>query len=333
MISANNSPTLRAHTLIQQNVASIKDRLESARTEAVTGRAADIGRAVNGDTAKVNLLNEAITYSDDRTTVLDFEGGRMATAQAALENMRGIAADTVSSLRLASGSSSLNTKVVAEESAKAGLEDAVSRLNTSFGGRPLFGGDSGALPMGQASDILDAVRTIVAAAPDAASALADIETWFNDPAGGFETAFYQGGDGEAPTVELDKGERIATSLSADDQSLRDMLRGFAVTAIASEAPDDAARGAYQDAGGAILAGAGEGVLQLQSSLGVREERVAGALADHKAQSATLSIAYNGLTGVDQAAAATEMRLLETQLEASYLTTSRMANLSLLNYLR
>jgi len=333
MLNATNSPTLRAHTLIQQNVTSIKGRLETARSEAVTGQIVDVGRAVNGDTAKVNLLSESIAYAKDRTTVLDFEGSRMTTAQAALDGVRGHASATVSALLVATGAADSTAAQIAEQTARVGLEATVSQLNTSFGGRPLFGGDSGDTPLGGAGPMLDALRTLVASAPDTATALTDIETWFDDPAGGFATAFFRGGDGDAPTVELDKGERAATSLRADDQALRDVMRGLAITALATEETDETARSAMQGAGQDILNTAGGGILELQAGLGVQEERVAGARADHEAQSATLSIAYTGLTTRDQAEAATEMRMLESQLEAAYLTTSRMANLSLINYMR
>lgn len=333
MLTNANSPTLRAHTLIQQNVASIKGRLETARSEAVTGQIVDVGRAVNGDTAKVNLLSESIAYAKDRTTVLDFEGSRMTTAQTALDGVRGHASETVNALRFAASSSDSNTRQVAEQMAQGGLDDTIARLNASFGGRPLFGGDSGNPPLGGAGAMLDALRAIVDAAPDTGTALAQVETWFDDPAGGFATAFFQGGSGDAPTVELDKGERATTSLRADDQALRDVMRGFAITALAAEATDEASRDVMHTVGESVLANAGEGVIRMQATLGVQEERVAGARADHEAQSATLSIAYNGLTTRDQAEAATEMRLLESQLEAAYLTTSRMANLSLINYMR
>jgi len=332
MSALQSSPTLRAHTLIQQNITSIKGRLETARTEAVTGQVVDVGRAVNGNTAKVNLLSEAIAYADDRKNVLDFEGSRMSTAQATLTSLRDTAGDTVTALRFATQSSSDNTRELAESSALAGLEDTIGRLNGAFGGRPLFGGDSGNSPLGSAEDVLNAVRAIVASAPDAPTALTQIDTWFNDPAGGFETTFFQGGAGDAPTVELDKGERTATSVRADDEALRNMLRGFAVAAVAAETPSDADRDSFQQAGISILSETANGVLRLQASLGVGEERVAEAQAGHEAQVSTLSIAYNGLTGRDQAEAATEMKLLETQLEAAYLTTSRMANLSLINYM-
>lgn len=331
MLSPLGSPTLRAHTLIQQNISSIKDRLETVRSEAVTGRAANIAEAVDGDTAKVNVLSESIAYAQDRTSVLDFEGNRMATAQNAIGSARAQTEETLSALRL-----SPDANVVFEtatEAALSGLNDTVSRLNGSFGGRPLFGGDSGLSPLGSAEDLLTAVRDIFNAAPDAATALAETEAWFNDPAGGFQTTFYQGGDGNAPTVEIDRGERVTTSVRADDQAFRDLLRGFAVTALAGETGSDTGRDLVLAAGETILSGANDSAIQVQSVLGVREERVATALADHSAQVTTLGIAFNGLTGRDQAEAATEMRLLESQLEAAYLTTSRMSNLSLLNFLR
>jgi flagellar hook-associated protein 3 FlgL len=214
-----------------------------------------------------------------------------------------------------------------------GLSDTVARLNGSFGGRPLFGGDSGEAPLAGADEILDAVRGLLAAAPDTTTGLAAVEDWFDDPVGGFTTAIYRGGDGDGPTVEVDKDSRITTSLRADDQAFRDVLRGLTVTALAAEADTSSTRTAMLTVGQATLSRGSEDVLGLQSRLGVNEERAASALAEHEAQAATLSIAYNTLTGRDQAEAATEMRLLESQLEAAYLTTARMSALSLVNFLR
>lgn len=330
MISSLGSPTLRAHTLIQQNVSSIKERLEVVRSEAVTGRIDDVARAVGGDTAKVSLLQDSINYSEDRADVLRFESDRMSAAQSSIDAIRGQSSIVVDALRF--GESAPGALTIAQNAAIGGLDDTVARLNGSFGGRPLFGGDTGVAPISGSDEIINAVRTIVAAAPDATTALADVQSWFDDPAGGFQATVYQGGN-DAPTVEIDKGDRVATSLRADDVAFRDLLRGFAIAAVASDAPNDTTRTALFSEADSILSNASEAAIGIQASLGVNEERVFNAVADHEAKSTSLSIAYNGLTTRDQAEAATEMRLLESQLEAAYLTTSRMANLSLLNYLR
>lgn len=327
------SPTLRAHTLIQQSVSSIRERLDTVRTEAVTGRVADVGRAVNGDTAKVDRLSEALAYAEDRVAVLSFEGSRAASAQDVLGAVR----SQVEAVRfdglLSLGSTGDFTDETAANSGLSSFEDAIGRLNGEFGGRPLFGGDSGSIPLASADVILDDLRALIAAAPNTGTALGDIETYFNDPAGGFATSSYQGGTGDAPTVELSRGERVATTVSANDGALRDALRGLALVALSGEAADADARGQFLETGTSQLGGAVEGIIELQSRIGTREERIAMAQVGYEAQITSLNLATNALTGRDQAAAATEMRMLESQLEASYLTTSRLANLSLVNFLR
>lgn len=327
------SPTLRAHTLIQQSVSSIRERLDSVRSEAVTGRVADVGRAVNGDTGKVDRLTEALAYAEDRVSVLSFEGNRARSAQDVLTAVRdtteGVRGDALLALS-ASGSISDEAAAI---TGLSGFQDAVGRLNSEFGGRSLFGGDAGVTPLADADVILDDLRTLVAAAPTTDAALVDIAAYFDDPAGGFATNRYLGGDGAAPTVELSRTERVATSVGANDDALRDTLRGLALVALSGEAADADAQDSFLQAGADRLGSSIEDVIELQSRIGTREERIASAQVGYEAQITSLTLANNALTGRDQAEAATEMRLLESQLEASYLTTSRLANLSLVNYLR
>ena len=327
------SPTLRAHTLIQQSVSSIRERLDSVRSEAVTGRAADVGRAVNGDTGKVDRLTEALAYAEDRVSVLSFEGNRAQAAQNILSAVRSQAVDVRGDTLLALTASGEVSDEAAAIQGLSGFGDAIARLNSEFGGRPLFGGDSGVTPLADADVILDDLRTLVAAAATTTDAINDIATYFDDPAGGFATARYLGGDGAAPTVEISRTERVSTSVPASDNALRDTLRGLALVALSGEAADADARDRFLEVGASELGGAIEGVIELQSRIGTREERIASAQVGYEAQITSLTLANNALTGRDQAEAATEMRLLESQLEASYLTTSRLANLSLVNYLR
>jgi len=302
------SPTLRAHTLIQQSVSSIRERLDSVRSEAVTGRVADVGRAVNGDTGKVDRLTEALAYAEDRVSVLSFEGNRARSAQDVLTAVR----DTTEGVR---GDALLAL------SASGSISDEAAAITGLSG------------PLADADVILDDLRTLVAAAPTTDAALVDIAAYFDDPAGGFATNRYLGGDGAAPTVELSRTERVATSVGANDDALRDTLRGLALVALSGEAADADAQDSFLQAGADRLGSSIEDVIELQSRIGTREERIASAQVGYEAQITSLTLANNALTGRDQAEAATEMRLLESQLEASYLTTSRLANLSLVNYLR
>jgi len=327
------SPTLRAHTIIQNNVSSIRERLDAVRTEAVTGRAADVARAVNGDTAKVDRLSESIAYAEGRATALSFEGNRAKTTQTALNDVRAKLSNAQNAAVLGLSEMAPRALGTAASIGASGFEDAVARFNGEFAGRALFGGDSGTSPLAPADDIMAALRAVVAAAPDTATALTEIDAFFDDPAGGFATTVYQGGAGNAPTVEVSKSERVETSVRADEQSVRDTLRGFALMALSADAGSIDDKRAFLAAGNSAVGQATEGTVELQSRLGVREERIAVAQSGYQGEIASLSIAMNELTGRDQAEAATEMRMLESQLEAAYLTTSRMASLTLTNFLR
>lgn len=327
------SPTLRAHTIIQNNVSSIRERLDAVRSEAVTGRASDIARAVNGDTAKVDRLTESIAYAEGRATALSFEGNRAKTTQTALNDIRTRLTGAQNAAVLGLSEMAPQALTAAASVGASGFEDAVSRFNSGFAGRALFGGDSGLSPLAPADDIMSALRAVVAAAPDTETALTQINAYFDDPAGGFATTVYQGGAGDAPSVEISKSERVSATVRADEQAVRDTLRGFAIMALSGEASGLDDKRAYLAAGNAAVGQATDGTIEIQSRLGVREERIAVAQSSYQGEIASLSIAMNDLTGRDQAEAATEMRLLESQLEAAYLTTARIASLSLTNFLR
>jgi len=327
------SPTLRAHTALQERVSEIKTRLESVRSEAVTGRASDIGRAVNGDVGKVQRLQASLTYAEDRASTLAFAGSRAAAAQQALNTVRDQATNVRNTALTGLSGGNPQAVTTAQDQSLTAITDTISRLNNRYGAQSLFGGDEAGATLGSAQDMIDELTTIYTGAPDVTTALADIDTWFNDPAGGFAATFFQGGDGDGQSVELAEGSRVTTSVKADSAEIRQVLQGLAVTALSAKAPTVEARDATLTAGQDLLSTSIEGMADLQARLGVTEERIGMARTEYDAEVTSLGIAMNGLTGRDQAAAASEMRLLESQLEAAYLTTSRMANLSLINFIR
>ena len=68
-------------------------------------------------------------------------------------------------------------------------------------------------------------------------------------------------------------------------------------------------------------------------VGVAEARMATVTTRHQASEAALNLAYIKLAGRDQFEAAAELTQLEAQLQTTYLATARLANLSLVNFLR
>lgn len=327
------NPLLLAGDLAAGRLAGLRSRLESTQTEAVTGRTADPARAVSGDIGRLQRLEGAVHYAGDRAAAIGFAGERAALAQTALGQIADQTGEVWRTLITEEGREEATDFPVIGALAGAAFDDAVARLNIQFGERPLFGGnDTSQPPLADAGTILDAVRAVAAAAPDAATALTDIEAWFNDP-GGFDTVAWQGGTGDAPGTETAPGTRLQSSVRGDDAAVRDTLRALAVAVIAAEEADEGDQRTYATAARDQSAGALGSLGELRAGLGVTEQRLAETKAGYEAQSVTLSIAFNALTSVDQAEAAVRMRDIENQLQAAYTTTARMADLSLVNFLR
>ena len=82
-----------------------------------------------------------------------------------------------------------------------------------------------------------------------------------------------------------------------------------------------------------LEGARTALVDIQAGVGIRQTSLQDQQAVLSREETLLAAAFIDLAGKDQYEAATELRELEANLEASYLLTSRLSNLSLLNYLR
>jgi flagellar hook-associated protein 3 FlgL len=72
---------------------------------------------------------------------------------------------------------------------------------------------------------------------------------------------------------------------------------------------------------------------LRGDRGVAQEQITMRQESLDIEETIFTSAFNALTARDQFEAASALKTLESTLEASYLLTSRLANLSLLNFLR
>ena len=108
----------------------------------------------------------------------------------------------------------------------------IGSLNSTAAGRALFGGDaSDRAPLAGAQILQDELRTVLSAAPDAASIKAALDTFFDSPGGGFATTVYRGGAGEASPYALGAGEAVTLRIRGDDAALRDQLKQTAMLSL------------------------------------------------------------------------------------------------------
>jgi flagellar hook-associated protein 3 FlgL len=327
-------PTLLTAQRFAAASASLRRDSETARIELSTGRIADLPAALGGRIGEASSLRAALDAIAVRRQGLQQADLIAAVSQRALsdinEGARSIATDALA----ANGRGDNAALSTAALEARSRVEAAFSSLNVKVAGQFLFSGDAtDRAPLAGPDQLLADIAALYAGAADTADFDVALDLYFNDAAGGFQTAIYQGGAGASPSIEIVGGERGVFTARADDPSIRNVLRGLAVIAVAGAAPPSALRdGALSSAGAAGLAGT-DGLIALSADIGVEERRAGEALIGLEEEEAALTEAYNAQTARDPLDAATRLQALEAQLNASLLATSRLSQLTLANFLR
>lgn len=327
------TPDLLSFSTMSRNVANLKSRADVVRTETVTGRHEDITAHTRGNVGEAHLLKKAVDDVAAYQENLTFSIGRASATQASLNSI------TTDSSRISTAALAAvqrdDTAVLrtSADEARATITTIFSALNASVGGRALFGGDvAEQFPLASHEQLLTDIETIVAGAADAATAETLIDTYFNDPAGGFATNIYQGGAGTAPEVEIAPGARLDVSAKADDPVIKDLLRGLVSLAVFESAGFTDAQ-AFAEAGATRALESESSFTELRARIGIGEGRMEAARSRYADEEAALTTLFNQRTARDPFEAASELKLLESQLESSFLLTARLSQLSLSNYLR
>lgn len=328
-------PALVTTRHMQSLVTQTRTQLETARMEAVTGRAADLAKATGGNIGKVHLLEKQIADNSSRLDAMNLLKADFAVVQKTLDAARERSSLIATEIDAAIGLENETSLDALALQAEADLQLVVGSLNVSYGGRQLFSGaKTDTAPIADSNQIIADVRAIVAGAADAAAVEVALDAYFDDPAGTFQTVIYQGSTTNAPDRDVSESRRIGVNVKATDLGIRSVIRGLALMTVAKESAvsDDVADAIRRDAAQTLRTGSNELVAQ-QSTLGASESEVNVLKTRAEAVKFTLETSLTALIGVDQYEAASLMTSLQTQLEAAYLSTSRIASLSLVNYLR
>lgn len=314
-----------------------KQAMNNAGQEVSTGKKSDLVKATGGDFGPLLALDRAINRLDMRALTIKDAGAKAAASQLNLENIQNTLASYGTDLLGAVGINNQSQAFSIASSARGALDRMVSSLNAQYAGQSLFAGAAVDGPAVQnASTIYADVTALTLAAPDSTTAIAAIDNYFFDPAGGFAAAGFTGSTQDAPKAELADGEVVDYSVRGDDLALRQALRNVTMAAIAAKGDHG---GNVQD--GMILLKAAaqgaistkDGLIRVREGLGHVEEQINTASARNTATSSTFEINRNAILEADPYTAATRFQALQGQMEAVYLMTSRLSNMSLQNYLR
>ncbi len=322
--------------MLQRQAIETRNRLDTAGAEMTSGLKASRYAATGGNLTHLFALERALARNAVYAATISLTETRLDVMQAALGTvlapLERLSVDLAASVGLGDRAAAMTHA----RTARAAFADTVSALNGQVAGQSLFAGTATDRPaLAPADALLADLDALAQGAATAADAIAAIDAYFARPAGGFHAGGYTGSPDDLTPVDIGEGTRLACGIRADDDALVAVLRAQALAAVVAGGAFDGdpdSRMALLGAAASATLAAKEGVLDLRSTLGTTQERLETARAGRTSERETLDLARANIVATDPLEAASNYSALESQLEAIYTVTARLASLRFLNYM-
>lgn len=286
---------------IASAVRAATSRFNAGQAAAASGKKAQAFPEIATDAGLLLRTKEQRALNQTYLRQNEQVGDRIAAMDGALSGLADIAERmrtlVVQRLDAATGSS-----VPLDREAEAMLAEASSRLNQKLDGRHLFAGSR--------------TDTAPVVLPDPPPTVAD-------------PALYYQGDAVTLAVRADQGVEIDYGVTAAAPALAGLMAAIG-KASAAHATND--RGGL-DSALAMLRDAVAGVADLRGGLGAAGSRLEAIAEGQRGSAVYLDEVVGRIEDVDIAEALTRVTRDRAGLEAAYLTTSRLSQLSLADFLR
>lgn len=334
-------------------VSKAQKEMVQLQEETVTGRHADVGATLGAKTSRTLNLHRDLQRMESLKSTNALTTQRLAASQQALGQMSEAANGAMEVLIALSGITSADQLQLAQKNIGNSLATFTAAANTSFSGEYLFAGINSDVtpfkdyfqetPPSDAKVAFDtafaahfgftqtdpAVDTITPA--DMQSFISGLETSFLDDT--YWQANWSNASDENMQSRVSTAETVQSSTNTNTQGMRRMALGMVLgqellaLGVTEETRKVVSDAAIDNMGRSISGIDGE-----RSKLGISESRVTQANVSLNAQITILSNSIKDMEGIDTYEAATRVTTLESQLSLAYKLTSRIQNLSLLNYL-
>ena len=320
-------PITQLSSGLSETIVRLRERMDTTSEEAVTGRYKDMTAHLSGRIGQAMLGQKAIDDVANERTQLTLKETRLDIIQQSLTAIDDNIGQLGVRMKAALGSEDFTARESVVRDAKAALESTFSVLNTRLGERYLFSGDAtNTKPYGDVDTLLDDVRSMAASATDAADFATQMDAYFNTPGSGWQANVYAG-----TATASDPA-----AVTGTDPEITKTMWGLAVLSLAGS---DETLALFNGKSDALIQAAdtlAEGQAALTNSRaerGILQAQIESAKSALDVEETVLTQSFNQMTARDQYEAASEFTQLETSLEASYTLTARLANLSLLNFMR
>lgn len=344
--------TQAASTASRLSILKMQTELAKNTKELSSGRWADVGLELGNKTGRTISLRQDYQRLDAIRDTNGLVASRLDTSQAALDGVLKNAQDFAASL-IAVRSGNVGSEVIADD-AKNNLQSLIASLNTSINGEYLFAGintdvrpvtDYYSTPASTTKTAFDTELanycTSVGAASPADLSASDLDTFidvnltnmfdatsWSDPTTGWSSASSQNVKSRISTSEL-----IETSTNANEPAFRKLAMAYTmVSELADKGLTEKTYQSLVDKAAQVIGNATVDLTVVKARLGTAQERVSNANSRIEAQMDILNRNINDFEQVDPIETQTRISALETQLDMAFSLTSRMQQLSLLNYL-
>lgn len=340
---------LGVQNAMRQTISESQAELLKAQTEVTTGTYADRGVELGYETGRsVNLTMEkgrlnAIMDSNSIVTQ------RLSASQSSLTNMSASVQESLNSLIALSGSDDQSLLNTTAQTLKNQLDAFVSAGNTSANGEYLFSGiNTGEKPLTAYADTSAAKASFDTAlstymTTNGIASMSDFTvTQMNDFITNTLEPMYTGTQWNTDwsassdtdmTSRINTSETVQTSTNANSNGFRKFALAsvIGIELLGSNINPDV-RQYVSETAISYMGEAIAGVDSQRTALGLSESRVEKANKTLSTQVNIVETSFNNLNEVDAYEASTRVNNLLSQMEASYTLTSRIQQLSLVNYL-
>jgi flagellar hook-associated protein 3 FlgL len=356
MISSSfiSSSSLTDETL--RSIANLQKQLVDAQKELSTGRHADVGVTLGATTGVSVSMRQDMDQIQAIQTSNNLVLNRLTASQSSLDTLSKSASDFLSSLITAQTASTSQDTLI--QASQAGMQTLQDQLNSSLDGQYLFAGTN--------SDVQPMQDFFGSPPSDGATALANaFKSYFNvtgpdDPAvanitpekmtaflnddtdpDGFATVFsdtnwsstWTAASSKPVSSRVSRSAVINTSVTATNGTFRDLTEAYAmISGLGFTNLNSGTQQAVIAKARDLTANVTGSLTQVQSGLGVIQQRVSDSNDQIDSQVDFLTKSIDNLEQIDPATVTTQLSQISTALQAAYSLTSQLNNLSILDYL-
>jgi flagellar hook-associated protein 3 FlgL len=336
-------------TALTVPVMQAQSQLSNDEIESSTGQYADLGLQLG----EQNGYELSLKNQNDLLTTLTSSNGiataNLTATQNALDSIRTAAQSSLSDLATAIGTTSGATLQSVGES---GLQQLISTTNTSGSSGYLFGGinssqaplnDYYSTPTSSAKAAIDqAFQTTFGFGPNDPQAAnvtaAQMQSFLSGPfAAQFEganwTTNWSTASSTNTSAEIAPGQTIDTSTNANQTGFQQLAQGYTMLSeFAGTKLSSAAQGAVSSAASTLLTSGMSSTTATEANVGTAQSAITDANNAMSSQMTILQTQIGNMDDVSADTVATQISLLQTQIQTAYELTSRIHTLSLAQYL-